>query len=135
MIRVTERVFIARVSVRNVEEVIPYLGGNVQMVNTGCWKAVAFASILALRAFERGTNHAKTLGGELLLRLAGTLQIKDAIREVGAKPGENFLVVFGSEDDARRVLEELGLEELPIGECPEEIAKTFFEKSALVEVL
>ncbi|MEO2151670.1 MAG: KEOPS complex subunit Cgi121 [Thermococcus sp.] len=135
MIRVTERIFIARVSVRNVEEVIPYLGGNVQMVNTGCWKAVAFASILALRAFERGTNHAKTLGGELLLRLAGTLQIKDAIREVGANSGENFLVVFGSEDEARSVLEELGLEELPIGECPEEIAKTFFEKSALVEVL
>jgi len=135
VISVTNGVFITRVSVRNVEDVLPYLGESVQLVNTDCWKAVAFASILALRAFERKTNHAKTLGGELLLRLAGTLQIKDAIKQVGAKPGENFLVVFGSEDDARRVLEELGLEELPIGECPEEIAKTFFEKSALVEVL
>jgi len=135
VIHVTDGVFITRVLVRNVEEVIPYLGKNVQIVSINCWRAVAFASVLAIRAFERKTNHAKTLGGELLLRLAGTLQIKDAIREVGAKPGENFLVVFGSENDAKRTLEELGLEELPIIECSKESAKTFFEKSALVEVL
>ncbi|WP_099212138.1 KEOPS complex subunit Cgi121 [Thermococcus henrietii] len=135
MIRVTDGVFITRVLVRNVEAVLPYLGSDVQLVNTNCWRAVAFASILALRAFERKTNHAKTLGGELLLRLAGTLQIKDAIMEVGVKPGENYLVVFGDEADTKRVLEDLGLEELPIDECPDEITKTFFEKSALVEVL
>jgi len=135
VIRVTNGAFIARVLVRNVEEVLPYLGGDVQLVSVGCWRAVAFASILALRAFERGTNHAKTLGGELLLRLAGTLQIKDAIREVGVKPGANYLVVFGEEAGAREVLGELGLEELPMEDCPDEIAKTFFEKSALVEVL
>ena len=135
MIRVTDGVFITRVLVRNVEAVLPYLGSDVQLVNTNCWRAVAFASILALRAFERKTNHAKTLGGELLLRLAGTLQIKDAIMKVGVKPGENYLVVFGDEADTKRVLEDLGLEELPIDECPDEIAKTFFEKSALVEVL
>ena len=135
MICVTDGVCIARALVRNVEEVIPYLGGKVQLVNTSCWKAVAFASILALRAFERGTNHAKTPGSEFLLRLAGTLQIKDAIKQVGVKQGENFLVVFGDEDYAKEIMNELGLEELPLDECPDEIAKTFFEKSALVEVL
>ena len=135
MIQVTDGVFLSRVLVRNVEEVLPYLGENVQLVNIACWKAVAFASILALRAFERKTNHARTLGGELLLRLAGTLQIKDAIGEVGARSGENYLVVFGDEVRAKEVLKELGLEELPLDDCPDEIAKTFFEKSALVEVL
>jgi len=135
MIPVTDGVFITRVSVQNVEEIVPYLGADVQLVNIPCWKAVAFASLLAIRAFERGTNHAKTLGGELLLRLAGVLQIRDAIREVGAKPGENYLVVFGGEAKAREILNKLGLKELPLDECPDGIVKTFFEKSALVEVL
>lgn len=135
MIQVTDGVFLSKVSVQNVEEVLPYLGESVQLVNTPCWKAVAFASILTLRAFERGTNHAKTLGGELLIRLAGTLQIKDAIKDVGVREGPNYLVVFGDESRAREIIEKLGLEELPFDDCPDEIAKTFFEKSALVEVL
>jgi len=135
VIRVAEKVFIARVLVRDSSEVLPHIGGKVQLVSPDCWRVVAFASLLALRAFERGTNHAKTPGGELLLRLAGTLQIKDAIREVGLREGPNYLVVFGDEGSAKATLEELGLEELPMEDCPDETAKTFFEKSALVEVL
>ena len=135
MIRITDGIFLLRVLVRNVEEVLPYLGESVQVVNISCWKAVAFASILSLRAFERGANHAKTLGGELLLRLAGTLQIKDAIKSVGVREGPNYLVVFGDESQAREIVEKLGLEELPFDDCSDENAKTFFEKSALVEVL
>ncbi|WP_297063438.1 KEOPS complex subunit Cgi121 [Thermococcus sp.] len=135
MIQVTDGVFLSKVSVQNVEKVLPYLGESVQLVNSGCWKVVAFASILALRAFERGTNHAKTLGGELLLRLAGTLQIKEAIKDVGVREGPNYLVVFGDESRAWGIIEKLGLEELPFDDCSDEIAKTFFEKSALVEVL
>lgn len=135
MIRITDDIFISRVIVENVESLIPYLGGTVQLVSIECWRAVAFASLLALRAFERETNHAKTLGGELLLRLAGTLQIKEAIKKVGAKPGENYLVVFGDENKARGMLLKLGLKEIPLHECPVDVTKTFFEKSALIEVL
>lgn len=135
MIPLMDRVFIGKVIVQNVEKVVPRLGGNVQLVSVDCWRAVAFASLLSIRTFERGTNHARTLGGELLLRLAGTLQIRDAIREVGVKEGPNYLVVFGEESYAKKVIDEFGLEELPLDECPDEIVKTFFEKSALVEVL
>jgi len=131
VIRVTDGVYITRVRVRSVDDVLPYLGDRVQLVNTNCWKEVAFAAILALRAFERKTNHAKTLGGEFLLRLAGTLQIREAIERIGARPGENFLVVYGDWSVARELLERL--EEIPLGDCGD--VKGSFETSALVEVL
>ena len=86
-------------------------------------------------SFERETNRARTLGGELLLRLSGRLQIKDAIAERGVRDGENYLVVFGSEKRTRELLLELDLEELPVDDCEKEKLKTFFEKAALVEVL
>ncbi|ASA78035.1 KEOPS complex subunit Cgi121 [Thermococcus sp. 5-4] len=132
---ITEKLHITRVYVEDAEKLIPKLGGDVQIVSAECWEAVAFAALLALRSFERGTNHARTLGGELLIRLAGTLQIKDAIAQNGIKNGENYLVVFGTQERALEVLRELGLNELPLTGCDEEKVKTFFEKAALAEVL
>ncbi|AFL95664.1 hypothetical protein CL1_1465 [Thermococcus cleftensis] len=132
---ITDNLHIARVLVKNVEKLIPKIGGDFQVVKADCWEQVAFAALLAMRSFERGTNHAKTLGGEMLLRLAGTLQIKDAIKNHGAGEGENYLVVFGSGERAKEILAELGLEELPLIDCNKEKSKRFFEKAALVEVL
>jgi KEOPS complex subunit Cgi121 len=135
MKEVTPSLHIARILVRNAEDIIPKISGDFQIVQAECWEEAAFAALLALRSFERGTNHARTLGGELLLRLAGTLQIKEAIKERGIKDRENYLVVFGGRERAEALLEELGLEELPEVGCEKEKLKTFFEKAALVEVL
>ncbi|NJE05044.1 KEOPS complex subunit Cgi121 [Thermococcus sp. M36] len=128
-------IHISRVYVENADRLIPHLGGNVQAVRSDCWRAVAFAALLAVRSFERKTNRAKTPGGEFLLRLAGTLQISDAIRKIGVVEGENYLVVFGSREEASEIIEKLGLRELPLTSCGDEKVKTFFEKAALVEVL
>lgn len=128
-------VWISRVLVENPDEVVPHIGGNVQLVRASCWQEVAFAAVLALRAFERGTNHAKTLGGELLLRLSGEIQIKDAIRKRGVRKGENYLVVFGKRRDVEDFIKRHGLREIAVESCSKEEMKTFFEKSALVEVL
>lgn len=132
---ITEKLHITKVYVKDAEKLIPKLGRDVQIVSAECWEAVAFAALLALRSFERGTNHARTLGGELLIRLAGTLQIKDAIAQNGIKNGENYLVVFGTRERALEVLGEFGLKEFPLTGCDEEKVKTFFEKAALAEVL
>jgi KEOPS complex subunit Cgi121 len=132
MIRIGDA-YIERVKINDPERVIKNVGSELQVVSVECWRAVAFATILTLRAFERGTNHAKTPGGELLLRLAGTLQIKDAIESVGVKRGLNYAVAFG--ERALERLKKLELEGAPLTDCDDEEAKTFFEKSALVEVL
>lgn len=135
MIPVTKSIHIARVNVHNVDDILGYLGSNVQLVSVECWRAVAFAAVLAERAMKRGTTHAKTLGGELLLRLAGTHQIREAIKEVGAKNGPNYLVVFEDKSEAEEILRSLGLEEVELKDCSDDELKKFFEKSALVEVL
>ncbi|ASJ07884.1 hypothetical protein A3L11_01060 [Thermococcus siculi] len=135
MKEVTSNLQVAKVLVKNSEEIIPKIRGDFQIVRAECWEEVAFAALLSLRAFERGTNHARTLGGELLLRLSGKLQIKDAIAEWGIRDGENYLVVFGDRERARNLIMELGLEELPVNGCEKEKLKTSFEKAALVEVL
>ncbi len=122
------------VEVENVDEVIPQIGGNVQIVSAPCFEAVVHAAILAIRAFERGTNHAKTLGGELLLRLSGMLQIREAIKENGVRRGLNYLVLF-EEKDPESILLKLGLEKAKAVHCDPSGLKPLMEKAALVEVL
>lgn len=134
MIPVTKSIHIARVDVHNVDDILGYLGSNVQLVSVECWRAVAFAAVLAERAVK-GAPPTQKLLGELLLRLAGTHQIREAIKEVGAKNGPNYLVVFGDNSEAEEILRSLGLEEIEIKDCSDEEVKRFFEKSALVEVL
>ncbi|WP_461865692.1 KEOPS complex subunit Cgi121 [Thermococcus sp.] len=128
---------IAKIKIDNPNEVIPIIGGNLQILYAKCWEHVVFATLLALRAFERGTNHAKMVNGEILLRLAGTLQINEAIKEHGVRAGENFVVVYGDrcKEELMKLLNELKLKELPLGECKDENLKSLFEKAALVEVL
>ncbi|WP_297486886.1 KEOPS complex subunit Cgi121 [Thermococcus sp.] len=109
------------------------VGGSLQIVRAACIEAVVHAAVLSVRAFERSTNRAKTPGGELLLRLAGTLQIRDAIREVGLAKGPGYLVVFGgSAEEARR---RLGLRPWEGEHCPGEKLKPLLERAAMVEVL
>ncbi len=128
------RLCIARIQVDDAGKMVSRIGRGLQIVNAECWKHVVFAVILALRAFERGTNHARTVNGEILLRLAGTLQIAEAIGEYGARPGENFAVAYGDRCE-ERLMELLNAEELPLGECRDENLKSLFERAALVEVL
>lgn len=135
MKKVTENVYISLVEVDDVEKLIPFLGADVQLVRAECYEQVAFAAVLALRSFQRGTNHARTPGGELLLRLAGSLQIKEAIRKHGAANGDNYLVVFGDEGKALEVMERFGLREKPMPSCRGDVLKNLLEKAALVEVL
>jgi len=135
MERIYDGIFVAMVHVNEPERVKPLLGGSVQVVRAMCWEEVVFAAVLSVRAFERGTNRARTLGGELLLRLAGRLQISEAIAEHGLAEGPAYLVVFGTEAEAKRVIESLGLEEMPPEHCTPEAVKPLFEKSAMVEAL
>ncbi|ACS34341.1 KEOPS complex subunit Cgi121 [Thermococcus gammatolerans] len=122
------------VKVREAEKIVPKIGGDVQIVSAPCYEAVVHAAVLALRAFQRGTNRAKTLGGELLLRLSGRLQIKDAIKENGIKEGLNYLVIFDGGDPELK-LKELGLRKANPVHCDPEKLKPLMEKSALVEAL
>ena len=132
---VTDNVYIAHVEVDDVSRLIPFLGAEVQLVKAECYEQVAFAAILAVRSFNRGTNHARTLGGELLLRLGGTLQIKEAIKKHGATNGDNYLVVFGDRGKAMKVMKKFGLREKLPSRCEGDILKNLLEKAALVEVL
>ncbi|NJE08609.1 KEOPS complex subunit Cgi121 [Thermococcus sp. M39] len=128
---------ISKISLNDVSCIFEELGENMQVTSAECWEQVAFATILALKSFERGTNKAKTVKGEILIRLAGTLQIGEAIKKVGAKSGENFLVAFGK--NAHKILEEFikrnSLKEVPLSDCDREKIKALFEKAAIVEVL
>ena len=131
----TKEIVVKRVMVNEVEKLIPHLGGRVQLVSGECIEEVLFAALISMRAFERGTNRAKTLGGELLLRLEGTHQIREAIKLRGAGNGPRYLVVFGSEEDAERFVRKFGLEELEPEHCDKDVLKPLMEKAALVEAL
>ncbi len=135
MKEVIEGIVVGTVNVENPERLIKSLGGNVQVVRAPCYEIVVHAAVLAKRAFERGTNRAKTLGGEFLLRLAGTLQIREAIKDYGVARGLNYLVVFGGMNEAEAFLKEHGLEQGEAVHCSKEVSKSLFEKSALTEVL
>ena len=132
-----KRIVIAKILVGNITRIFEILPNNVQILNVKCWEQVVFATVLALKSFERGTNKAKTIRGEILLRVSGTLQIKDAINLVGAKRGENFIVAFGenAERDLAEVLLKIGAKELQFTNCEKEKVKESFEQVALVDVL
>ncbi|KUJ98616.1 MAG: hypothetical protein XD43_1722 [Thermococcales archaeon 44_46] len=133
----TIKVAIAKILLEDTADIFEILPDNVQILNIRCWEQVAFSTILALKSFERKTNKARTIKGEILLRASGTLQIKDAIKAVGAKKGENFIVAFG--DNAEKVLQEIlskiPAEEIPFNDCEKDEVKKLFEKAALIDVL
>lgn len=133
----TIKVAIAKILLEDTADIFELLPDNVQILNVNCWEHVAFSAISALKSFERKTNKAKTVKGEILLRASGTLQIKDAIKTVGAKEGENFIVAFGenAEKDLQEVLSKIPAEEVPFNDCDKDEAKKLFEKAALVDVL
>jgi tRNA threonylcarbamoyladenosine modification (KEOPS) complex Cgi121 subunit len=51
-----------------------------------------------LKASESGSSLAKKAEVDLLLRLAGTTQISEAIEKIGAKPDRPFLVIVAAEE-------------------------------------
>ncbi|USS41361.1 KEOPS complex subunit Cgi121 [Thermococcus aggregans] len=132
----TIKIAVARILLEDTSNIFEILPDNVQILNLECWEHAVFSTILALRSFERSTNKAKTIKGEILLRASGTLQIKDAIEAVGAKKGENFIVAFGenAEKDLHELLSKIPAKEIPFGDCEKEYVKKLFEKAALVDV-
>ncbi|RLF76969.1 hypothetical protein DRN39_05110 [Thermococci archaeon] len=128
---------IEKVKLKDPSGIFTKIQKDMQIVSVKCWEQLAFATISSLKAFERNTNKARTITGEILLRLAGTLQIHEAISKVGAKKGENFMVAFG-EDAARNLesfIEENNLQKIPFKDCDVEKVKELIELAALVDVL
>ncbi|MFA4701329.1 KEOPS complex subunit Cgi121 [Pyrococcus kukulkanii] len=121
-----------------VELLINICGENCQIVKADCPEEVTFATLLALKAFIQGRNKARTVKGEILLRLAGVRQIREAINLVGAREGENFIVTFGTEDPCKllaEILSKIGVVEVTLNECDKEIVKKSFERIAMTETL
>ncbi|AIF69585.1 hypothetical protein PAP_05925 [Palaeococcus pacificus DY20341] len=128
---------IERVVVNDISEILSKLEDNMQIANVACWEQLAFATILALKSAERKTNKAKTVRGEILIRLVGTLQIHEAIRKAGVKEGENFIVAFGenASNHLREFIQKNNLKTVPIEDCSKDKAKSLMELSAIVDVL
>ncbi|AEH23986.1 KEOPS complex subunit Cgi121 [Pyrococcus yayanosii] len=130
-----EEICIAKIHISDPESLLEILDETMQAVSVECWEEVAFATLLALRAFKNGRAKAKTVKGEILIRLAGTPQIRDAIAKVGARRGKNYLVAFGKGacEKLKDVIQKLKLDTVPISNCAEEELKKRFEEMALVE--
>lgn len=131
------KIAITKVSLKNTSWLFNELGEGMQVASVKCWEQLAFATIVSLKSFERGTNKARTIKGEILLRLAGTIQIHEAIRQIGAKEGENFIVSFGKDADKRlrNFLIRHDLKEIPMKDCEKEKVKDLMELSAIVDVI
>ncbi|AEC52326.1 hypothetical protein PNA2_1411 [Pyrococcus sp. NA2] len=131
---------IAKVNINEtlVDKLLNICDENCQIIRAECYEEVVFATILAIKAVKEGRNIAKTIKGEILVRLAGVKQIKDALKIVGASGGENFVVVFGVDDPCeklRQILSIPGVTELELTKCPEGKIKKAFERIAMVEAL
>ena len=115
----------------------PKLSCHVQLVNPSKVhgrKHLVHCIFLTVEAFKRKENIASDQELELLVRLAGTKQIKDAIKLLGPKD-KAVLVVFG--ENAKKCfldsLEQLAAKELD--ESLEKIGeKDAMERAALVGV-
>lgn len=128
---------IEKVKLQDTSEIFTKIQKNMQVVSVKCWEQLAFATISSLQAFRRNTNKAKTITGEILLRLAGTLQIHEAIKRVGAKKGENFIVAFGegAAEELESFIRKNNLQRIPFEDCNVEEVKELIELAALVDVL
>ncbi|MDV3277400.1 MAG: hypothetical protein LYZ69_02900 [Nitrososphaerales archaeon] len=93
----------------------------VQTVRTSALSNESLAEMIVaqtLRASLAQNLLAKKLEIDLLLRLAGTTQITEAIRSVGARAGEDFIFVAAGEGEELNAAESLGVlgaERLPRG--------------------
>ncbi|MHA1590824.1 MAG: KEOPS complex subunit Cgi121 [Candidatus Njordarchaeales archaeon] len=88
-----------------MEEIINYLESrNIFLALLPCWliidlKIILHAVNIVLKDFKMGENRAKKPNLELLLRLAGTDQIREAIKFFEIKESEKYvIVVFASKD-------------------------------------
>ncbi|CUX78006.1 KEOPS complex subunit Cgi121 [Thermococcus chitonophagus] len=129
-------IYIAKIFIPGslLESIINSCPENCQVVSVKCWEVVLFATIISLKAFKEGRNVAKTVKGEILIRLAQNRQIREAIEKVGAREGENILISFGS-DSVTDTIRKFGLKELPLEECKFEEVLKGFEKIAIIEAL
>jgi KEOPS complex subunit Cgi121 len=69
----------------------------------------------ALNAFSEKRNIAKTIGNEILLRVAATRRIDEAIRKVGVKDPKNVLLfISGERIDEKEILRQLDAEKVEL---------------------
>ncbi len=113
-------------------------GALVQSVRAGLATNAFFIEIIAAqttRASATGTLLADKAEIDLLLRLALTTQISDAIRVAGSKKGEPFLVVVAAAGKTLGPLDKMRLgKELPRKRLTEE-ELVAVEKAALLDAL
>jgi tRNA threonylcarbamoyladenosine modification (KEOPS) complex Cgi121 subunit len=79
----------------------------VQAVNTRSASNEFFVEMICaqtLRAASSGALLARKAEIDLLLRIAGTTQISDAISKTGAKRGEPFLIIAAGEGGSMKAL-------------------------------
>lgn len=73
------------------------LGDNFTLLNKNCVfspKQILIAYILAKRAHKRRKNISKSIGMEMVLHIAGTRQIKDALKKCGYSGGDGIIVAW-----------------------------------------
>jgi len=124
---------VERVEIESVDSLIPLLGDKLQATSEECFREVVFAALLSLRSFSRGTNRAKSLGGEFILRIAGSKQISESIKKKGLKVGFNYLVFFGDKKEFMNILQKADLKTVELKKCKDAEIKKKFEKSAILE--
>ncbi len=91
----------ARIAKRE-PELVCQLTSTKACMNENVARLIA-AQTFAARA--NGTMLAKKAEIDLLLRLAGTTQISDAIRKAGCRErGETLMIIAGSDESVRRLL-------------------------------
>ncbi|AKG91711.1 hypothetical protein GAH_00963 [Geoglobus ahangari] len=115
------RVYQGRVKVENVREFLSKLPDGCVLVNADYvvdLDSVRFAAEKALKMWEAGKRVAKTLSMEILLHVAATRQINQAL-ELGLREGENRVVVVDV-SGCRASLEGLGFREEDVLELDEE---------------
>ena len=108
-------------------------GALVQTVKPTTARNGKFIEMIAAQTLQAGTSGsllAKRLEIDFILRLAGTTQISEAIRDQGVKPGAPFLVVVASRTPIKGT-RSLAKAELPVRELSmAELARV--EKAALL---
>ncbi|WP_457591369.1 KEOPS complex subunit Cgi121 [Geoglobus sp.] len=114
-------VYQGRVRVGDVKEFLARIPDGCVLINADYVvdiESVKFAAEKALKLWNSGKRVARTLSMEILLHVAATRQINQALR-LGIREGENRVVVVDL-GNCRAVLESLGFREENVLEMSEE---------------
>jgi len=107
------------------------LGDNFTLLNKNCVftsKQILIAFILAKRAHERKKNISKSIGMEILLHIAGTRQIKDALKKCGYSGGDGIIVAWDiPKDSIKKISEIVKITDLNLSAPSLEALKNYLE--------